>query len=176
MLTCHVTYYPRQCNNGLLDVIPACLHPRQVWSPRSLLSQKLNIIHNFAEYKDTVVWGAPPPPPPPIIFERLKLPQQIIYYRKENLLESPNHKKYWENVLISRFYEQFSRSSRILGHFWKFEKISNSENTNISYIILKLVIWRFQIYNLFREKYNLAVLQKHLRISRNTLLLYLREI
>ena len=46
-------------------------------------------------------------PPPPIIFERLKLPQQIIYHRKENLSESPNHKKYWENILVSRFYEQF---------------------------------------------------------------------
>ena len=66
------------------------------------------------------------PPPPPIIFERLKLPQQIIYHRKGNLSESPNHQKYWENILVSRFYEQFSRSSRILGHFWKFEKISNS--------------------------------------------------
>ena len=34
-----------------------------------------------------------PPPPPPIIFERLKLPQQIIHRRKGNLSESPNHKK-----------------------------------------------------------------------------------
>ena len=58
--------------------------------------------------------------PPPIIFERLKLPQQIIYRQKGNLSESPNHQKYWENILISRFYEQFSRNSRILGHFWKF--------------------------------------------------------
>ena len=90
-------------------------------------------------------------PPPSIIFERLKLPQQIIYRRKGNLSESPNHQKYWENILISLFYEQFLRNSRILGHFWKFEKISNSQNTNISYIILKRVIWRFQIYNLFRE-------------------------
>ena len=32
-------------------------------------------------------------PPPPIIFERLKLPQQIIYRRKENLSQSPNHQK-----------------------------------------------------------------------------------
>ena len=64
--------------------------------------------------------------PPPIIFERLKSPQQIIYRPKRNLSESLNHQKYWENILISRFYEQFSRSSRILGHFWKFEKISNS--------------------------------------------------
>ena len=64
--------------------------------------------------------------PPPIIFERLKLPQQIIYRRKENLSESPNHKKYWENILVSRFYKQFSRNRRNLGHFRKFEKISNS--------------------------------------------------
>ena len=55
--------------------------------------------------------------PPPIIFERLKLPQQIIYRRKENLSESPNHQKYWKNILISRFYDQYSRSSRNLGHF-----------------------------------------------------------
>ena len=89
-----------------------------------------------------------PPPPPPIIFERLKLPQQIIYRRKENLSESPNHQKYWENILVSRFYEQFSRNRRNLGHFRKFEKISNSQNMNILCIIL---IWRFQIYNLFRE-------------------------
>ena len=64
--------------------------------------------------------------PPPIIFERLQLPQQIIYRRKENLSESPNHQKYWENILVSRFYEQFSRNRRNLGHFRKFEKISNS--------------------------------------------------
>ena len=82
--------------------------------------------------------------PPPIIFERLKLPQQIIYHRKENLSESPNHQKYWENILVSR-------NRRNLGHFRKFEKISNSQNMNILYITLKHVIWRFQIYNLFRE-------------------------
>ena len=64
--------------------------------------------------------------PPPIIFERLKLPQQIIYRRKENLSESLNHQKYWENILVSQFYEQFSRNRRNLGHFRKFEKISNS--------------------------------------------------
>ena len=95
--------------------------------------------------------ASPPPPLPPIIFERLKLPQQIIYRRKENLSESPNHQKYWENILVSRFYEQFSRNRRNLGHFRKFEKISDSQNMNILYITLKHVIWRFQIYNLFRE-------------------------
>ena len=109
--------------------------------------------------------------PPPIICERLKLPQQIMYRRKENLSESPNHQKYWENILVSRFYEQFSRNRRNLGHFRKFEKISNSWNTNILYIILKRVIWRFQIYNLFREKFKFRGFRKHLRISRNTLLL-----
>ena len=91
--------------------------------------------------------------PPPIIFERLKVPQQIIYRRKENLSDSPNHLKYRGNILISRFYEHFSRNSRNLGHFWKFEKISDSLNTNILCIILKRVIWKFQIYNLLREKF-----------------------
>ena len=95
------------------------------------------------------MWGAPPL----IILEILKLPQQIIYRWKGNLSESPNHLKYWENILISRSYEQFSRKSRNLGHFWKFKKISVSWNMNISYITLKGVIWRFQMYNLFREKF-----------------------
>ena len=43
-----------------------------------------------------------------IRLKTLKLPQQIIYRRKENLSESPNHLKYRENILISRFYEHFS--------------------------------------------------------------------
>ena len=32
-----------------------------------------------------------------------------------------------------------------------FEKISNLKNMNILYIILKHVVWRFRIYNYFRE-------------------------
>ena len=32
-----------------------------------------------------------------------------------------------------------------------FEKISNFENMNVLYIILKHVLWRFRIYNYFRE-------------------------
>ena len=60
--------------------------------------------------------------PQPIIFERLKLPQQIIYRRKENLSESPNHQKYWENILVSRFYKQSSRNRRNVGHFRKVRK------------------------------------------------------
>ena len=35
--------------------------------------------------------------------------------------------------MISRFYEQFSRSSRILGYVWKFEKISLLEHKYIIY-------------------------------------------
>ena len=56
----------------------------------------------FAEYKDAAVRSAPPPPP--IIFERLKLPQQIIYRWKGNLSESPYHFKYREDILILQFY------------------------------------------------------------------------
>ena len=90
-------------------------------------------------------------PPPSIIFERLKLPQQIIYRRKENLSESPNHFKYRENILVSRFYEQseFRPFLEVRKNF----KLFKLWSTNISYIILKRVIWRCQIYNLFREKF-----------------------
>ena len=87
----------------------------------------------------------------PIIFERLKLPQQIIYCRKGNLSESPNHQKYWKNILISRFYEQFSRSSRNFRPFLEVRK--NFKLVEHEHIILKRVTWRFQIYNLFREKF-----------------------
>ena len=45
--------------------------------------------------------------PPPIIFERLKLPRQIIYRRKENLSESPNHQKYWEIFWFRDFMSNF---------------------------------------------------------------------
>ena len=69
--------------------------------------------------------GAGFPPPPPII-ERLKLPQQTIYRRNKNLSESLNQFKYRKNILISRFYEQFLRSSRNLSHFGSSKKISNS--------------------------------------------------
>ena len=46
-----------------------------------------NVVHNFAELKDAAMRGDPPP----IIFERLKLHQQIMYRRKGNLSKSPNH-------------------------------------------------------------------------------------
>ena len=46
---------------------------------------------------------------------------------------------------------QFSRNCRNLGHFWKFEKISNSLKINMLCIILKHMFWRLRIYNLFLE-------------------------
>ena len=97
-------------------------HKRQLITDLRYFCISLNSTHN-CRIKGCGGAGCPPPP---IIFERLKLPQQIIYRRKENLSESPNHQKYWENILVSRFYEQFSRNRRSLGHFWKFQKISNS--------------------------------------------------
>ena len=110
-------------------------------------------------------------PPPPIIFERLKLPQQIIYRRKENLSESPNHQKYWENILVSRFYEQFSRNRRNLGHFRKFEKFQTLRTQ--TYYISFWSGWSgdSKYVICFAKNSNFAVLRKHLRISRNTLLL-----
>ena len=53
--------------------------------------------------------------PPPIIFEPLILPQQTIYHWKENLTANRIHFKYLKNILISRFYEQFSRNGSANG-------------------------------------------------------------
>ena len=74
-----------------------------------------------------------PPPSPAIIFEGRNLPQQTIYCWKRNLSESPIHFRCRQNILISRLYEQFSRNCRNLGHFLKFEKISNSWNLDMLY-------------------------------------------
>ena len=56
-----------------------------------------------------------------------------------------------KNILISRFYEQFSRNGSAMAPERLFEKISNSKIMNILYIILKYVVWRSRIYNYFRE-------------------------
>ena len=53
--------------------------------------------------------------------------------------------------MISRFYQQFSRNGSAMAPERMFEKISNFKIMNILYIILKHVVWRFQIYNYFRE-------------------------
>ena len=91
------------------------------------------------------------PPPPTNNFRKTSVtPTNYISSEREFIGESESS-KILGNILVSRFYEQFSRNRRNLGHFRKFEKISNSQNMNILKIILKHVIWRFQIYNLFRE-------------------------
>ena len=116
-------------HNGKMMLILETLHMSQLkliaveeTLCTNIRKQKLNSTH-ICRIKGC---GGAGWPPPPIIFERPKLPQQIIYRRKENLSESPNHQKYLENILVSRFYKQFSRNRRNLGHFRKFKKISNS--------------------------------------------------
>ena len=64
----------------------------------------------------------PPPPFPPIIFERQILPQQTVYRWKGNLTASRIHFKYWENILISRYYEQFSRNDSAMSPEYLFIK------------------------------------------------------
>ena len=91
-------------------------------------------------------WLEAPPPPPPIIFERQILPQQTIYRWKGNLTVSRIHFKYWKNILILRFYEQFSRNGSAMAVQKNFKLIKYE-----IYIILKHVVWRFRIYNYFRE-------------------------
>ena len=108
-------------------------------------------------------------PPPPIF--SITLPQQIIHRRKGNLSESPNHFKYRKNILVLRFYEHFSRSSRILGHFLKFEKFQT-----LGIQIYHISFWSgwsgdSKYIICFAKNSNFAVLRKHLRISWNALLL-----
>ena len=64
------------------------------------------------------------------------------------------HFKYFKNILISRFYKQFSRNGSAMAPEQLFEKISNFKNMNVLYIILKHVVWRFQIFNYFRDFMN----------------------
>ena len=86
--------------------------------------------------------------PPPIISEPYILPHQTIYRWKENLTANRIHFKYLKNILISRFYRQFSRNGSGTDVRKNF-KLENHEH--ILYIILKHVVWRFRIYNYFRE-------------------------
>ena len=62
-------------------------------------------------------------------------------------MASKIHYKYWENIFISRLYEQFSRidsakAPEKMLHFW---------NMNILYIALKHMIPRFWICNYYCE-------------------------
>ena len=84
-----------------------------------------------------------------------------------------------------RFYEQFSRSSRNLGHFWKFKKkFKLLEHKHIIYHFETGDLEIHNICNLFREKfkfrgftkafknfakYNIGLSSRNLNISRNKL-------
>ena len=61
------------------------------------------------------------------------------------------HFKYFKNIFISRFYKQVSRNGSTMAPEQLFKKILNFKNMNVLYIILKHVVWRFRIYNYFRE-------------------------
>ena len=59
--------------------------------------------------------------------------------------------QYLKNISISRFHEQFLRNGWKFGYLWLSEKISNSYNVDVLYIIFNYLIWRFAIYHLFGE-------------------------
>ena len=48
-------------------------------------------------------------------------------------------------------------------------KVSNSQNINMSYIILKQVIWRLRTYNLFCEIFKFHDFREGFLVSRNLL-------
>ena len=58
------------------------------------------------------------------------------------------HFKYWENILISQLYEQFSRNDFAMAPEKNFKLLKNEHSI---YIALKHVIWRFRICNYFCE-------------------------
>ena len=59
--------------------------------------------------------------------------------------------QYLKNISISRFHEQFLRNSQKFGYLRLSEKILNSYNVDVLYIILNHLTWRFAIYHLFGE-------------------------
>ena len=118
---------------------------------RILLFCKYVYIYTILQNKNRRWLGAAPPP---IIFEPYILPQQTIHRWKENLTANRIHFKYLKNILILRLYDQFSRNGSAMAPKRMFEKISNFKIMNILYIILKHVVWRFRIYNYFREIFN----------------------
>ena len=101
--------------------------------------------------------GSGPPPPCPLPLDPPHL-RQTIYHWKGNLTVNRIHFKYFKNILISRFYKQFSKNGSAIAPEQLFEKISNFKNMNILYIILKHVVWRFRIYNHFVKYLNFAIL------------------
>ena len=58
-----------------------------------------------------------------------------------------------------------------------FEKLSNFKNMNMLYIILKQVVWRFRIYNYFREIFKFRDFMATLRnFVKSVLLIFSRNL
>ena len=79
---------PNKCNSTLTSGTRGEIPNPDEWNKWERSPPHL-YMYTFCRIKRCGSAGCPPPPP--IIFERLKLPQQIIYHRKGNLSESPNH-------------------------------------------------------------------------------------
>ena len=82
-------------------------------------------LYNNTQFYRIKGGGGSPPPPPPIIFKWQILPQHTIHRWKGNLTASRIHFKYWNNILILRCYEQFSRNDSAMAPERLFEKVSN---------------------------------------------------
>ena len=91
-----------------------------------------------------------------LIFEGRNRPQQIIYHWKRNLMTSRIHFKYWKNILISRFYEQFSRNDSAKAPQWILKK-----SQTYIYFFFLLALKRIS-RNLF-----MLIFPRNLNISRN---------
>ena len=71
------------------------------------------------------------------IFEGRNLPQQPIYYWKENLSKSPIHFRYRQNILISRLYEQFPRNDSAM-----------AQEKNFKLLTYEHIIYHFKAHDL----------------------------
>ena len=70
----------------------------------------------------------------------------------------PNLAPYSSNIKeIRRFRESPILNEHAHQAIFRSSKKFHSENINVLYIILKFVIWRFQLYNLFREILKLII-------------------
>ena len=87
------------------------------------------------------------------------------------------HFKYWENILISQFYEHMSRNGSAMAPERLFEKSSNFKNMNMLNIIQKHVVWRFQMYNYFCEIFKFRDFINTLRnFAKSVLLIFSRNL
>ena len=81
-----------------------------------------------------------------------------MYRWKGNLTANRIHLKYLKNILISRFYGQFSRNGSTMALERLLEKIANFKNMDMLYIILKHVSGDFEYIITFAKYSNFAFL------------------